>query len=263
MGTPVSVVILAKDELDRLPAALASVRWVDEVLVADTGSTDGTPEMARAAGARVEEIPWEGFVASRTRALALATHDWVFSLDADERVTERLRDEILAALAGDDGSFAGLSMPRLSTLLGRPVRHGVWFPDVQFRIGRRSRGFRVTGGRVHESFAVDGPVRRLSTPLRHEPYRDLPDALRKASLYAALAAADRASQGAPAGVGALAFRPALEFFRSLVVKRGFLDGATGVTVAFLHAWYYFLRAAFRVEAETGAARAAERRTEGA
>ena len=263
MSAPLSVVILAKDERDRLPAALASVRWADEVLVVDTGSTDGTPEMAGAAGVLVERIAWEGFVASRERALALASHDWVFSLDADERVPERLRDEILAALAGDDGSFAGLSMPRLSTYLGRTVRHGAWFPDVQFRIGRRSRGFRVTGGRVHESFAVDGTVRRLSTPLCHEPYRDLSDVLRKASLYAGLAAADRASRDAPAGLGALAVRPAFEFFRSLVVKRGFLDGATGVTVAFLHAWYYFLRAAFRVEAETGAAGAAERRREGA
>jgi glycosyltransferase involved in cell wall biosynthesis len=260
VSAPLSVVILAKDESDRLPAALASVGWADEVLVADTGSSDGTPGVARRFGARVEEIPWEGYAPSRRRALSLASHDWVFFLDADERVPGPLREEILGALRGDPGSCAGLSMPRLSTLLGRPVRHGAWYPDVQFRIGRRSMGFRVTGGRVHESFAVDGPVRRLSTPLHHEPYRDLSDALRKASLYARLAAADRAHGGVRAGVGAIVGRPVLEFLRSLVVKRGFLDGATGVTVAFLHAWYYLLRAAYLREMQRGSGAPAERRS---
>lgn len=261
MSAPLSVVILAKDESDRLPAALASVGWADEVLVADTGSSDGTPGVARSFGVRVEEIPWEGYAGSRRRALSLASHDWVFFLDADERVSPLLRDEILAAIAMDDGACAGLSMPRLSTLLGRPVRHGAWYPDVQFRIGRRSMGFRVTGGRVHESFAADGPVCRLSTPLDHEPYRDLSDALRKASLYARLAAADRAPGGVRAGAGAIIVRPALEFLRSLVVKRGFLDGSTGVTVAFLHSWYYLLRAAYLREMQREPGAPAERRSE--
>jgi glycosyltransferase involved in cell wall biosynthesis len=249
VGAELSVVILAKDESDRLPAALDSVRWADEVLVADTGSADGTPEVARSRGARVEEIPWEGYVASRRRALALASHDWVFFLDADERVPEGLRDEIRGALGTAGDALAGLSMPRLSALLGRPVRHGAWFPDVQFRIGRRSKGFRVTGGRVHESFEADGTVRRLATPLLHDPYRDLSDALRKASLYARLAAADRAACGERAGVATIAVRPFFEFLRSYLVKRGFLDGATGVAVAFLHGWYYFLRGAFLFEKE--------------
>ena len=249
MGVPLSVVILAKDERDRLPAALESVRWADEVLVADTGSSDGTPDLARAAGARVEEIPWEGYVASRRRALSLATHDRVFFLDADERVPEALRDEIRAVLDTSGDVPAGLSMPRLSTLRGRPVRHGAWFPDVQFRIGRCSMGFRVAGGRVHESFEVDGTIRRLATPLLHDPYRDLSDALRKASLYARLAAADRAERGESAGVGTIAVRPVFEFLRSYLVKRGFLDGGTGVAVAFLHGWYYFLRGAFLFEGE--------------
>jgi glycosyltransferase involved in cell wall biosynthesis len=249
VGPPLSVVILAKDERDRLPAALDSVRWADEVLVADTGSADGTPDLARASGARVVEIPWEGWTTSRRRALALAAHDWVFFVDADERVPEALRGEIEGALDSAGDALAGLSMPRLSSLFGKPVRHGVWFPDVQFRIGRRSKGFRVTGGSVHESFEVDGAVRRLRTPLLHEPYRDLTDALRTASLYSRLAAADRTARGDRAGAASIAIRPALEFARSLLFKGGFLDGATGVEVAFLHGWYYFLRAAFLLEQE--------------
>jgi glycosyltransferase involved in cell wall biosynthesis len=244
VAPPLSVILLVKNEHDRLPAALATVGWADEVLVADTGSSDGTQGIARRAGARVEEIPWEGYVASRNRALSLASHDWVFFVDADERVPEALRDEIRARLTEDGERIAGLRMPRLSTFLGREVRHGAWAPDVQFRIGRRSRGFRVSGGRVHETFLADGPVPLLSRRLLHEPYRDFSDFLRKASLYARLSAEDRYDLGQRANIVGTMFRPLFEVLRSLVVKGGFLDGKIGVTVAFLQGWYYFLRAAF-------------------
>jgi glycosyltransferase involved in cell wall biosynthesis len=244
-----SVALLVRNERDRLPAALATVGWADEVLVVDTGSTDGTQEFARAGGVRVVELPWEGYVASRNRALALASHDWVLFVDADERVPDALRDEIKTRLSADGETLAGLKMPRLSTFLGQPVRHGAWAPDVQFRLGRRSRGFRVTGGRVHETFVADGPVALLSSPLLHEPYRNLSDFLRKASLYARLAAEDRCDRGQRSSLAGTFVRPVLEFLRSFIVKRGFLDGRTGVTVAFLQAWYYFLRAAFLREIE--------------
>src|SRR5512137_798521 len=120
MRPAVSVVFIAKDEADRLGPSLESVAWADEVLVADTGSTDGTPELARAAGARVETLPWEGYVATRQKALALATHDWVLVLDADERVSPLLAGKIREALAGPAGA-AGFRMPRLSYLGGRPI----------------------------------------------------------------------------------------------------------------------------------------------
>ncbi len=244
---PVSVVILAKDERDRLPGALDTIGWADEIVVADTGSTDGTQEVARLAGARVAAIGWEGFVASRNRALALAQHDWVLVLDADERVSPALRDEILAVLEEDDPSCAGYRMPRLSHFLGRPVRHGTWYPDLKLRLGRRSAGLRAEGGRVHETLEVDGTVGRLAAPLVHHPYRDLSDALRKAARYAQLGAEDRYERGMRGSAAGLFLRPAFEFFRFLFLKRGFLDGAVGASVAFLHASSYFLRAAFLLE----------------
>ena len=244
MAAKISVVLLVRDEKDRLPGALASVGWADERLVVDTGSTDGTPELAREAGARVVEVPWEGYVASRNRAISLASHDWIFFVDADERVSGALRDEILGRLATDGETLAGLLMPRLSNFLGRPVRHGAWYPDVQFRMGRRSRGFRVVGGRVHETYEVDGPVARLKSPLQHEPYRNLSDYLRKATLYARLAAEDRAERGDRAYGAAILLRPPFEFVRSFLFKGGFLDGAAGAEVAFVHAWYYLLRAVY-------------------
>jgi glycosyltransferase involved in cell wall biosynthesis len=242
-----SVVILTRNEKDRLGAALESVAFADEVVVADTGSTDGTQDVARLAGARVVPIGWEGFVAARNRALTEARHDWVLVLDADERVPEALRAEILAVLGEDDPDVSGYRMPRLSYFLGHPVRHGTWYPDLKLRLGRRSRGLRAEGGRVHETLEIDGAVGRLATALVHHPYRDLSDALRKASRYAQLGAEDRYDRGARGGVAGLLLRPAFEFFRFLVVKRGFLDGAVGWSVAFLHASSYFLRAAFLLE----------------
>jgi glycosyltransferase involved in cell wall biosynthesis len=244
---PISIVIIAKNEKDRLGPALESVAFADEVVVADTGSTDGTQDMARLAGARVVPIGWAGFVASRNRALAEARHDWVFVLDADERVPEALRAEILAVLEKNDRALAGYRMPRLSYFLGRAVRHGTWYPDLKLRLGRRSRGLRAEGGRVHETLEVDGAVGRLAAALVHHPYRDLSDALRKAARYAQLGAEDRYERGVRGSAAGLFGRPLFEFFRFLFLRRGFLDGAVGWSVAFLHASSYFLRAAFLLE----------------
>jgi glycosyltransferase involved in cell wall biosynthesis len=245
---PLSALLVVKDEEDRLPDALASVSFADEVVVVDTGSRDGTRELARAAGARVEEIPWEGFVAARNQALARVTHDWVLFLDADERVSPALRKEIEEVLEGPQAS-PGFSMPRLSYLGNRAIRHGTWYPDRKLRLGARSRGFRAEGARVHETLEVDGHPVRLHGPLIHHPYRDVSDALRKAFTYSRLSAEDHYERGVRGSAVALVARPPLEFFRCLVVKAGLLDGTAGLTIAAMHSFYYFLRTAFLLEME--------------
>jgi glycosyltransferase involved in cell wall biosynthesis len=246
---PLSVVLIVKNEQDRLPEALESVAFADEIVVADTGSADGTVGVARRGGARVELIGWEGFVVSRNRALEKARHDWVLMLDADERVSPALREEIVAVLERDDPAISGFRMPRLSHFLGRPVRHGTWYPDYKLRLGRLSQGLRAEGGRVHEVMVVDGATEKLVAPLIHHPYRDLSDALRKASTYARLGAHDRFDRGARGSAAGLFLRPLFEFFRFLVLRAGFLDGRVGFYVAFLHASSYFLRAAFLLETQ--------------
>ena len=247
MRAPLSVVLLVKNEQDRLGDALASVDFADEIVVADTGSTDDTARVARLGGARVQSIGWEGFVASRNRALAEARNDWVLVLDADERVPPSLRKEILAALGRDDPAVSGYRMPRLSHFLGQAVHHGTWYPDYKLRLGRRSQGLRAEGGRVHEVLVVDGTTEKFAAPLFHHPYRDLSDALRKASTYARLGALDRYDRGARGSVTGLFLRPLVEFFRYLVLRAGFRDGLVGFYVAFLHSASYFLRAAFLLE----------------
>lgn len=249
MAPPVSALLLAKDERHRLPETLASIAWADEVVVVDTGSTDGTQELARGAGARVVEIPWEGYVASRNRALREVRHDWVLFLDADERVSPQLKAEIVSGLGSDAGRLAGLSMPRLSFLMGRPVRHGTWYPDRKLRLGRRSAGLRAEGGRVHEYLVVDGEVGRLSSPLLHDSTRTISEAVRRIAAYARLAALDRRERGRRGSLAGLLVRPLVEFLRSFVLKAGFLDGTAGFATASLHSLSYLLRAAYLIEGD--------------
>ena len=248
-SVPVSVLFVVRDEADRLPAALASVDWADEVVVLDTGSVDGTPEIAARHGARVHSAAWEGYVRSKNRALGLASHDWVLLLDADERVTPELRLEIETALTASSGDVAGFVMPRLSWFMGRAIRHGTWYPDRILRLVRRSANARWEGRRIHERCLIDGRVGALSSPLVHHPYRNLAHALSKAGLYARLKAEDRLEVGRRASLATLLLRPAVEFLRFYVLKMGALDGVPGLIAAMLHAHSYFLTGAlsYRVQ----------------
>ncbi|MCK6684732.1 MAG: glycosyltransferase family 2 protein [Thermoanaerobaculia bacterium] len=241
-----TALLMVKDEEDRLVGALRSVAFASETVVVDTGSSDGTRELARERGARVEQVSWQGYAETRNAALSLAANDWVLFLDADERVSPELAAEIERILHSG-AAESGFLLPRLSYLNGRPVRHGVWVPDYKLRLARRSAGFRCEGGRVHEVLTVEGAVGRLSHPLVHHPYRNVSDVVRKAAIYARLAALDRYERGERAGFGRLMVRPALEFLKCYLLRLGFLDGTVGVEVAALHSFSYFLRAAYLLE----------------
>jgi hypothetical protein len=163
------------------------------------------------------------------------------SLDADERVSEALRKEIEATLARDPGE-AGFFVPRRNLFQGRWMRHGGLYPDWQLRLFRRGRG-RFVERAVHESVRVDGPTGRLRTPLIHESYRSVVDAVTRLNRYSDLAAADLAAAGRGGGLWDLSVRPAWRFLSMYVLRGGFLDGWRGLVLAVLHAHYVFLRAA--------------------
>jgi glycosyltransferase involved in cell wall biosynthesis len=234
-----SLVVISQDERDRIEACLASVPFADEVLVIDSGSSDGTPELARSLGARVVETDWPGHVAQKNRGLDWATHDWVLSLDADERLSEQAQRSVRAALA-DPGGAAGFSLPRCSTWQGRPMRHGRWYPDRKVRLVRRSLA-RWAGVDPHDTLHVDGEVVRLAGDIEHDPYRSLDEHLRTIDRYTAIHARSLHDAGVRARRIDVWLRPPLHFVDAMVVRAGLLDGWRGVAVASLGARHTFLK----------------------
>ena len=236
-----SVVVITKDEEERLRACLESVAWADEVIVVDAESTDKTAQIAREFTDRVWVRPWPGFAAQKNFGLAQATGDWILSVDADEEVSKELRQEVLAVLAAE-AAVAGYRIPRQNVFWGRWIRHGGLYPDWQLRLFRRGQG-RFVEHVVHESVEVSGPVGQLGAPLVHRSYRDVADFLARADRYSTLAAEERVRSGRPARFGDLVLRPAGRFLSMYVVHGGFLDGWRGFLLAVLYAYYVFIRSA--------------------
>jgi len=228
-----SLAIIAKNEADRIAACIASVPAADEVVVLDSGSSDATAEVAERAGARVVRTDWPGHVAQKNRALSEVNGDWVLSLDADERLSPEAAADV-AALIASPGEVAGASFPRCSHWLGRPIRHGRWYPDRKLRLVRRGLA-RWAGDDPHDRLVVDGPVRRLRGDILHFPYRDLNEHLATIHRYGAISAASLARRGVIAHWYDVALRPPAHFVDAWVLRRGFLDGLPGLVIAGLGA----------------------------
>jgi glycosyltransferase involved in cell wall biosynthesis len=234
---PISAVVIARDEARSIERCLRSVQpFAAEIVVVDSGSRDATAQIAAGAGARVIHNPWPGYGAQKRVAVGHATHDWVFSIDADEEVTPVLAAEIGAL----DFSFDAYDVPRAVWYLGRWIRHGVWYPGRVVRLFRRDRaGF--TDDAIHESVHVEGRTGHLRADLFHYSYRDVDHHLEKMNEFTTLSAEKMFSERRHAGALRLAFQPPLEFLRAYVGKAGFLDGYPGFVIALFHAYYVFMK----------------------
>ena len=237
--TPVSVTIITRDEAAHIEACVASVAWAADVLVVDSGSADDTAARARAAGARVIVRDWPGYAAQKNFAAGEAAHDWILSLDADERVTPELAAEIQSRLTQAE-PVCGYRMPRVTWHLGRWIRTTDWYPDYQLRLYDRRRA-RWTPRRVHESVQADGPIERLSRDLQHFAYRDLTHHHQTMDRYTTLAAAEMFEQGRRAGILHLSVHPWAAFVRNYLLRRGILDGVPGFVISCMNAYYVFLK----------------------
>jgi glycosyltransferase involved in cell wall biosynthesis len=239
---PLSAVLIAQNEERTLGDALASVAFCDEIVLVDSGSTDGTRAVAEAAGARVIlNAPWPGFVAQRDFATRAARHDWVLALDADERVGPALHEEIERRRGGGFDA-AGYRIPRVAWYLDRWIRGTDWYPDWQVRLFDRTRGA-WQGDLVHESVVVRGPVGRLRGELEHHPYADISDHLRKIDSYTTLWAQQAYAAGRRSNVLDMFAGATWAFFRNYVLKRGFALGSTGLVVSVLNTHYTFAKLA--------------------
>ena len=236
---PVTATVITLNEAAHIQACVAALAWADEVIVVDSGSTDGTADLARAAGARVIEREWPGYSAQKDFAAAQALHDWIVSVDADERVTPELAAEIRTAVA-QPGQHVGFRVPRITFHLGRWIRTTDWYPDSQLRVyDRRHAGWKQR--RVHESVTARGPVGQLTHDLQHYAYSDLAHHHETMQRYTTLAAQQMYEDGRRASVFALLLHPPAAFLRNYVLKRGFMDGAPGLIISAMNAHYVFLK----------------------
>jgi glycosyltransferase involved in cell wall biosynthesis len=253
-GAPprLTVTVLTQDEAANLPRCLESVGAlgqdgvvVGELLVIDSGSTDGTPEIARAAGAEVVEQPFLGYVEQNRFALARARGEWVLALDADEWLTAGLRRSIAAALASPDPKVDGFEFERHAFFLGGWIRGGGW-REWKLRLVRRERA-RWEGVEPHNVLRVDGPTARLQGALGHFSDADLSRRLAKLGRYAEFPARRAAAEGRGPSLLGLLFEPPLVFFQRLILQGGIRDGVRGLVLAGLAAFDFFLRHARRWE----------------
>ena len=248
----ISATIITFNEAAHLKAALESVAWADEIVVVDSGSTDGTADIARELATRVEVRDWPGYAAQKNYAASLARHDWIFSLDADERVTPELAASV-QAWQQREPAVGACRVRRVSWYLGRWMRTTDWYPDWQVRLYDRRVGTWLTR-RVHESVQVRGAIGELSGELQHLPYESVSDHLQRIDRYTSLAALDLHERGRRAGGADLLLHPFAAFLRNYVLRGGMRDGRAGLAVSLLNAAYVLLKYVKLLELEIGAER---------
>lgn len=226
-----SVVIIALNEEANLPRCLESVRWADEVVLIDSGSTDRTREIAAGYGAEVIALEWQGFGTAKREGVNRATGPWILSVDADEEVTPELKAEIEAVIADGDGRV-GYFIPRRTQFLGRWIYHCGWYPDPVLRLFRKDRGD-FDEAVVHERVDVTGEVGRLQCDLLHYSYPTLECYFEKFNRYTTMAAQAAYERGRRAGAFDILVRPTANFIKQYFLKAGFLDGFEGLLISAL------------------------------
>lgn len=227
----ISVYILTRNEEKKIGAALQSVQWADEVLVIDSGSTDRTVEIAVKWGAKLIDLPFEGFGKLRQRAVSACAHEWIFSLDADERCTPEAAGEI-REIVDDPGAVEAYYVPRRNWFMGRWIRYSGWYPDFrQPQLFRRGALEFSEEDEVHEGYRIKGRTGYLKNPINQVPFQDLEQVLFKADRYSSLGAKKLIRKGRKGGMFSALGHGLWAFFTIFVLKLGFLDGWAGFIIA--------------------------------
>ncbi|MCF8091004.1 MAG: glycosyltransferase family 2 protein [Desulfotignum sp.] len=231
--TKLSVYIIAFNEEDKIRDAVTSVAWADEIIVADSFSTDNTAAVAKSLGARVVQIPFSGFGELRNRAMAACTHSWIFSLDADERCTRAAREEICRIIT-DPGSRDAYYVPRRNYFMGKWIRHGGYYPDFRQPQLFRKGILRFENDAVHERYEVLSQKKCgiLGSFIYQIPFKNLEEIVHKANRYSTLGAEKLCGSQKKSGMWTAVFHGFWAAFSLYILKLGFLDGWAGFIIAF-------------------------------
>ncbi|MEM1326789.1 MAG: glycosyltransferase family 2 protein [Bacteroidota bacterium] len=238
---PISVTIITQNEADNIEACLEAAKQVaDEIVVVDSGSTDGTQQLCQIMGARVIEQDFLGYVGQKNKATDAATHDYILSLDADEVLSEALIASILAVKKNWEADAYRFN--RLNHYNGHPIRYGGWYPDRKTRLFDRRKA-RWGGGQLHETIVVEkgATVKHLEGDLLHHSYQNIADHLARMNRYTDIMAAEAAAKGEFPSILKIIFAPIWKFWQMYLFKGGFLDGYYGFVVAVMGSYYKFLK----------------------
>ncbi len=239
----ISVIIITKNEEASISDCLSSVKWADEIIVLDSGSTDRTVEICRSQDVKIHTSQdWPGFGKQKNRALALASHEWVLSIDADERVSEALRLEIEQTIISSPLNTA-FQIPRMSSFCGQFIHHSGWNPDYVTRLFRRNEA-QFSEDIVHETLVTKCQLKRLSSPLIHLSYDHLEDVLHKLNRYSSDGADMLLARNKQASLFSAVLRGLWAFLRTYIIRLGFLDGRMGFVLAIYNAettYYKYLK----------------------
>ncbi len=247
----ISVYIIAYNEAEKVAATIESARWADEIIVVDSWSTDGTPEIAARMGARVVQVDFKGFGDLRNQAIAACSHDWIFSLDADERCTTEAAQEIRAVIE-DPQALDAYWMPRRNFFMGKWIRHSGWYPNYRqpqlFKKGAMSYELKA----VHEGYVLHSskPIGHLKNPIWQFPFKNMAEVMHKANRYSSLGA-ERVA-GKPVSMWTAFNHGMWSFVKHYVFKRGFLDGWPGFVIALGNFEGTFYRYVKALELQKGA-----------
>jgi glycosyltransferase involved in cell wall biosynthesis len=260
MSAKLSVTIITLNEEANIRRTLESVRWADEIIVLDSGSTDRTEAICHEFTDKIFHQDWLGFGSQKNAAIDRATGDWVLSLDADEPIEPELGAEIRAIMASP-GAKDGYRIPRKTFFLGKWIKYGGWYPDYNLRLFRKGKG-RFEERIVHEAVKVHGTIGTTVHAIMHHAYPDLSSYMASINKYSSLAVDVMAGKGISSSKVSwvnIVFRPILTFLLKYVIRLGFLDGKHGLVLNLFHSWYVFAKYAKAWE-RTSPARKAEHRS---
>ncbi|OGC82509.1 MAG: hypothetical protein A2W07_01875 [candidate division Zixibacteria bacterium RBG_16_43_9] len=235
----ISAIVITYNEEKNIQRCLESLSWADEIVVVDSFSQDRTKDIASSFTDKIFDLEWQGFGKQKEIARTKASYDWVLSVDADEVVSEKLREEIKSVINKNDSSD-GYYIPRRSNFLGRWIKHSGWYPDYVLRLFRKHQT-RFDDSPVHEKLILDGKAGFLRNEIRHYTDPDISHYLLKMDKYTTLSAKKLLAEGKSLTLFDLLFRPMAIFFKMYLFKSGFLDGWQGFLLACFSSFHVFVK----------------------